>query len=67
MFGPEFPLQGNMDPTVLLAGEEAVKAEVRRVKAEASPNPHIFNLGHGVLPQTPVGRAVTAIREIRKA
>jgi len=65
IFGPEFPLQGNMDPTVLLASEEAVKAEVRRVKAEAAPNPHIFNLGHGVLPQTPVGRAVTAIRSVR--
>jgi uroporphyrinogen decarboxylase len=65
-FGSSFPLQGNMDPVVLLAGEEAVKSEVQRIKTEAAPNPHIFNLGHGVLPQTPVGRAITAIREIRK-
>jgi uroporphyrinogen decarboxylase len=66
-FGSGFPLQGNMDPVALLAGEEAVKAEVRRIKAEAAPNPHIFNLGHGVLPATPVGRAITAIREIRRS
>jgi uroporphyrinogen decarboxylase len=65
-FGSGFPLQGNMDPVVLLASEEAVKTEVRRIKTEAAPNPHIFNLGHGVLPQTPVGRALTAIREIRR-
>jgi uroporphyrinogen decarboxylase len=67
VFGSAFPLQGNLDPTVLLASDTAVEEEVRRVKAEAGPNPHIFNLGHGVLPPTPVGRAATAIRAVRRA
>jgi uroporphyrinogen decarboxylase len=66
VFGSAFPLQGNLDPTVLLTSDTAVEAEVRRIKAEAGPNPHIFNLGHGVLPSTPVGRAITTIRAVRR-
>jgi uroporphyrinogen decarboxylase len=50
---PGRPLQGNLDPCVLLAPEEVVEAEVRRVLAEGRRAPgHVFNLGHGVLPET---------------
>lgn len=46
-------LQGNLDPALCLAPWETVKAEVRRVLADNDGHPgHIFNLGHGVLPQT---------------
>lgn len=51
-------LQGNLDPAVLFAGPEAVAAQVRRVLREgdaavaAGAAGHIFNLGHGVLPNT---------------
>jgi len=46
-------VQGNLDPAVLLAPWEAVEREVRRVVAEGRRAPgHIFNLGHGVLPET---------------
>lgn len=52
-------LQGNLDPAILFAGESAVQAEVRRILAEADraigrgdARGHIFNLGHGVLPDT---------------
>ncbi len=48
-------VQGNLDPAVLLAPFEVVAAEARRVLAAARGRPgHIFNLGHGVLPDTPV-------------
>ena len=51
--GPEHALQGNLDPAALFAGPEAVDARVRQVLADAERLPgHIFNLGHGVLPQT---------------
>ena len=51
--GPHYALQGNLDPAVCLAPWPVVEAEARRVLAEAGPGPgHIFNLGHGVLPQT---------------
>jgi uroporphyrinogen decarboxylase len=51
--GDQHALQGNLDPASLFAGSEAVEAQVRRVLADASGLPgHIFNLGHGVLPDT---------------
>jgi uroporphyrinogen decarboxylase len=51
--GPHYAVQGNLDPAVCLAPWPVVEAEARRVLAEAGPGPgHIFNLGHGVLPQT---------------
>src|SRR6185312_14930581 len=50
---PGRPLQGNLDPCVLLAPEDVVEIEVRRVLAEGRRAPgHVFNLGHGVLPET---------------
>jgi uroporphyrinogen decarboxylase len=50
---PGRALQGNLDPCVLLAPREVVAAEVRRVLREGAAAPgHVFNLGHGVLPET---------------
>ncbi|MEU8077093.1 uroporphyrinogen decarboxylase [Catellatospora citrea] len=50
---PGHPLQGNLDPAVLFAPWEVVEREVRRVLAEGRTAPgHVFNLGHGVLPET---------------
>jgi uroporphyrinogen decarboxylase len=49
-------LQGNLDPAVLLADRATVDREVRRVVEEGrSARGHIFNLGHGVLPETDPG------------
>jgi uroporphyrinogen decarboxylase len=46
-------LQGNLDPCVLFAPPEVVAVEVSRVLAEGGSAPgHVFNLGHGVLPET---------------
>lgn len=48
-------LQGNLDPTALFAPTEVLERMVRRVLHQAGGRPgHIFNLGHGILPQTPV-------------
>ncbi|RKE10129.1 uroporphyrinogen decarboxylase [Catellatospora citrea] len=50
---PGHPVQGNLDPAVLFAPWEVVEREVRRVLAEGRSAPgHVFNLGHGVLPET---------------
>jgi uroporphyrinogen decarboxylase len=62
-------LQGNLDPAVLFAGPEPVEAEVRRVVADADlaltlgATGHIFNLGHGVLPDTDPG-VLTSVVEL---
>ncbi len=51
--GDQRPVQGNLDPAVLFAGPTAVEAEVRRIVDEGRRAPgHVFNLGHGVLPDT---------------
>jgi uroporphyrinogen decarboxylase len=56
MAAPELPkpvVQGNLDPALFFAGFEAVEREVRRIHAEGKAAAgHIFNLGHGVLPDT---------------
>jgi uroporphyrinogen decarboxylase len=51
--GQGTPVQGNLDPAILLAGWPVIESEVRRIVAEGRRAPgHIFNLGHGVLPET---------------
>jgi uroporphyrinogen decarboxylase len=51
--GPHAVVQGNLDPAALLAGWPVVEREVRRVVAQGrAAGGHIFNLGHGVLPDT---------------
>jgi uroporphyrinogen decarboxylase len=51
--GPGRAVQGNLDPCVLLAPWSVIETEVRRVLAEGRAAPgHVFNLGHGVLPET---------------
>jgi len=48
------PVQGNLDPLALLAGGVALANAVSRIRTAFSNRPHIFNLGHGILPETPV-------------
>jgi uroporphyrinogen decarboxylase len=53
--GHDRAVQGNLDPAVLLADVHTIRAKARAILAEAAGRPgHIFNLGHGVLQQTPV-------------
>ncbi|MEV4628854.1 uroporphyrinogen decarboxylase [Micromonospora sp. NPDC049523] len=51
--GPDKAVQGNLDPCVLFAPWSVIETEVRRILAEGESTPgHVFNLGHGVLPET---------------
>ncbi len=53
--GSHLAVQGNLDPVVLLADREEISKRVKAIIAQVDGRPgHIFNLGHGVLPQTPV-------------
>jgi uroporphyrinogen decarboxylase len=49
-----FPVQGNLDPLALIAGGEQMRDAVRRIIDALGDRPHIFNLGHGILPDTPI-------------
>jgi uroporphyrinogen decarboxylase len=58
--------QGNLDPLALIAGGEALDRGVDRVLEAVRGRPHVFNLGHGIQPETPVehvGRLVARVRE----
>ncbi|GAA4503286.1 uroporphyrinogen decarboxylase [Gluconacetobacter tumulicola] len=60
-------LQGNLDPLLLLAGGDAMTQEARAIRDAMKGRPHVFNLGHGVVPATPpehVGELVRAVREV---
>ncbi|HEX6661525.1 MAG TPA: uroporphyrinogen decarboxylase, partial [Sphingomicrobium sp.] len=48
------PVQGNLDPLALLAGGEALRSAVFRILDAFAGRPHIFNLGHGILQETPI-------------
>ena len=52
--GPRRALQGNVDPAVLTAGADVVRSAARDLLARVEPTGHIVNLGHGILPGTPV-------------
>ncbi|MRG94897.1 uroporphyrinogen decarboxylase [Polyangium spumosum] len=67
--GYDRAIQGNLDPLLLCAPREVAAARARAVLAEAAGRPgHIFNLGHGIVPQTPVDNVkalVDVIHEYR--
>jgi uroporphyrinogen decarboxylase len=65
-FGSKIAIQGNLDPTVLLGGEDRIRSEVRRIIAETwDEGGFVFNLGHGILPMTPISAVEILLDEIR--
>ena len=65
--GANRAVQGNLDPTVLLAGQETIFAETDRILNAVGSRPgFIFNLGHGVLKETPVENAVALVRRVKE-
>jgi uroporphyrinogen decarboxylase len=58
-------VQGNLDPLALLAGGAALDRAVGGVLENFAAGPLIFNLGHGILPQTPIAHVEQTLRRIR--
>lgn len=63
---PERAVQGNIDPAVLLAGPEATALQARELLKSVSPNGHIVNLGHGILPTTPIASVEALIEAVQE-
>ena len=64
--GHDRAVQGNLEPAVLLADRDTVRRRVREVLDHAAGRPgHIFNLGHGILPQTPVENVLELVATVK--
>jgi len=59
------PVQGNLDPLALRAGGAALDRAVDNVMHAFSPKPFIFNLGHGILPDTPITHVEQMLKRVR--
>jgi uroporphyrinogen decarboxylase len=59
------PVQGNVNPETLRTGGEALDREVDTVLEAFASGPHIFNLGHGILPDTPIANVERMLKRIR--
>jgi uroporphyrinogen decarboxylase len=60
------PVQGNLDPLVLLAGGSALDRAVDEVLEAFAAGPFIFNLGHGILPETPIAHVEQMLARVRR-
>jgi uroporphyrinogen decarboxylase len=59
------PLQGNLDPLALISGGEPLEAAVMRILDAFAGRPHIFNLGHGILQDTPIAHVERLISLVK--
>jgi uroporphyrinogen decarboxylase len=62
---PGLPVQGNLDPLALIAGGDALESAVARIISALGGRPHVFNLGHGILPDTPIAHVEQLLRLVR--
>lgn len=60
--GPRVAIQGNLDPALLLAPQDILRDETKKILAQLGGVGHILNLGHGILPTTPVENAQLFIK-----
>jgi uroporphyrinogen decarboxylase len=66
--GHDVAVMGNLDPVVLFASQEALRSQATRILEQAGGRPgHVFNLGHGILPQTPVENVIALVEMVHEA
>jgi uroporphyrinogen decarboxylase len=58
-------VQGNLDPLRLVAGGKALSEGVSAILNAMKDGPFIFNLGHGIVPETPVAHVEAMVRQVR--
>lgn len=60
------PVQGHLDPLLLIEGGERMDARIRELVKAYEGRPHIFNLGHGIRPETPISNVERALKVLRE-
>ncbi len=61
------PVQGNLDPLALIAGGKALDEAIDSIRAAFPTRPHIFNLGHGITPETPIAHVEQMLKRLGQA
>ena len=65
--GHDVGVMGNLDPVALFAGREALRTQTKRILDQAAGQPgHVFNLGHGILPETPVENVIALVEMVHE-
>lgn len=65
--GHDVAVMGNLDPVALFADREVLRAQAKRILDQAGGRPgHIFNLGHGILPETPVENVIALVEMVHE-
>ena len=64
-WGPKLALQGNLDPIALVAGGDALARAADTILEAMAGVPFIFNLGHGVVPETPPEHVAELVARVR--
>ena len=65
--GHDCAVQGNLDPSVLLADPDVIRERAAQVLDQAGGRPgHIFNLGHGIMKETPVENAIALVESVKE-
>jgi uroporphyrinogen decarboxylase len=59
------PVQGNLDPLALIAGGVPLQRAIEKIRSAFRARPHIFNLGHGILPDTPLDNVEALLSAVR--
>ncbi len=62
----DLPLQGNLDPLALITGGEALEKATQNILQVFADRPHVFNLGHGILPDTPIEHVEKLLTLVRQ-
>lgn len=62
---PLAPVQGHLDPQLLRAGGPALDREIEAIRAAFGDGPFVFNLGHGILPDTPIAHVERLVELVR--
>ena len=61
----DIPIQGGLDPKILLSNKENLNKQIKKYLETFKDHPYVFNLGHGILPETDVDMVYQLVETVR--